>query len=109
MKWPLVGSHGLDVVHKTLAKERVVRALKKLQNRSCGLPQASIRQSDFHTSGAFRQPDSLNPLFSTTHRSRGRWNSGSERDNCYLEQSSRTFFSGCVRELTSVFVILEDQ
>ena len=55
MKWTPVGSHGLEVVLKPLVKERIFHALEKLQDGSYGPTQASIWQSDHHTSGPYRQ------------------------------------------------------
>jgi len=55
MKWTPVGSHGLEVVLKPLAMERIFHALKKLQDGSHGPTQASTWQAVHYPPGAHRQ------------------------------------------------------
>jgi len=55
MKWTPVGSHGLEVILKPLAMERIFHALERLQAGSHGSTQASIWQADHHPPGPYRQ------------------------------------------------------
>ena len=62
MKWTPVDSHGLDVFLEPLAKDRVLHALKMLQNGSYGSTQTSLRQADHRTDGARRHSQPLKAL-----------------------------------------------
>jgi len=82
MKWTPVGSHGLEVVLKHLAKERVNYTFQKLQNGSQGPTQAANLLPHHHTLGACRQFEPLKTLFFSTREHIGRWIKAAEYVLC---------------------------
>ncbi len=82
MKWTPVGSHGLEVVLKSLARMRVIYALQKLQSGSHGSTQAANLHTDCHTLGAYRQFKPLKALFFLAREHIGSWIKAAEHVVC---------------------------
>jgi hypothetical protein len=103
MMWTPVGSHGLEVVLKPLAKERIFHALEKLQDGSHGPTQASPRQADHHTPGGHPQFEPLKALFFPARELIGSWNKAAEHVlwncNCNCKYSCFYHFGGSAKWL----------
>jgi len=101
MKWTPVGSHGLEVVLKPLAEERVFHALEKLQDGSFGPTRAAPRQPDYHTPRARRQFESLKALFFPAREHIGSWNTAAEHVfwTCHGKYSCFYHFGGSTKWL----------
>jgi|GEM_PF-4146054 len=101
MMWTPVGSHGLEVVLKPLAKERIFHALEKLQDGSHGPTQASPRQAVHHTPGGHPQFEPLKALFFPAREFIGSWNKAAEHVlwNCNCKYSCFYYFGGSTKWL----------
>jgi hypothetical protein len=103
MMWTPVGSHGLEVVLKPLARDRVFHALEKLQDGSHGPTYASPRQADHHTPGGHPQFEPLKALFFPAREPIGSWNKAAEHVlwncNCNCKYSCFYHFGGSAKWL----------